>query len=171
MQQVMKKTSLKKVFLIRVHDDFEEPIADVAPLEEEEHADGHEQEIPRVQFEEFEDLCRIAIPGPPPKDIHMQQVSDNVLVYISGYITSKIRTKVCQSCQCIVSGQLDSSIDHLLLTHKQYAHCKEKGLQVPSRQLVEAVKQLDVVYVANIEEIIYKQGVKACLSVLLMRAR
>jgi hypothetical protein len=99
----------------------------------------------------------------------MQQVSDNVLVYVSGYISSKISSKLCQSCRCIVTGQLGSSVDHVLLTQKQYAHCRDRGLHVPSRQLVQTVKQLDVVYVANIEEIIYKQGVKACLSVLLMK--
>jgi hypothetical protein len=99
----------------------------------------------------------------------MQQVSDNVLVYVSGYIASKISIKLCQSCRCIVTGQLGLTVDHVLLTQKQYAHCRERGLHVPSRQLVEVVKQLDVVYAANIEDIIYKQGVKACLSVLLMK--
>ena len=49
-------------------------------------------------------LLLVATPLPPPKESLLQQVENNVLTYIAGYIAKKLQMKLCASCRSTITG-------------------------------------------------------------------
>ena len=49
-------------------------------------------------------LYQIAIPAPLPKDPALLQAEDNVLTYIAGYVAKRLKHKVCEGCNDVLTG-------------------------------------------------------------------
>ena len=127
------------------------------------------QFAPEDNAEDYTDLLLIATPLPPPKDQYLQAAEDNVLTYIAGYIASKLLLKVCEMCKCMLTGPLTGSQNQLLIVHKQYEHLKDRGLEIPSSQLVMAVQQLEKAYIRNVDRLLPGNHVKAQLLHILKK--
>ena len=79
----------------------------------------------------------------------------NILGYIGGYIASKLKPKVCSQCVDNLLGTLSSEDDdHKFLSNKLYAEAKV-GLVVPSKALLEALKQLESQYCTLVEQVLH----------------
>ncbi|KAK7475072.1 hypothetical protein BaRGS_00033685 [Batillaria attramentaria] len=76
----------------------------------------------------------------------LQWMSDNVLVYIAGYIAFKLQDKsVCSACKGSLDGTRTGSSTETFLNTKKYRGI-QGGLKMPSSILQRSVKQMEREY-------------------------
>ena len=90
----------------------------------------------------------------------------NIIAYITGYITRKIREKICKSC-LTVAITTDVNQPHLeFINTKAYNNTKD-GLIHPTKQLNQVMCNMERSYRSAIDRFIQEKDVKASLVVLL----
>jgi hypothetical protein len=87
---------------------------------------------------------------------------ENILTYIAGYISRKMKGRVCDSCLESLVGELDGNQKEVFLTTKQYPDLRGDGLIIPSAQLVSVVEQLETVFKRS-EQLLHMNNVRARL--------
>lgn len=118
--------------------------------------------------EEVQSLLHI-LPSDSLCNLGVHKAREGVLTYIAGFIARRLTScSLCLQCQGLVKGQLTGAEHEMFICLKQLPGCSA-GLVVPTKELVELVKQLEGAFCLNFVHVVRMEKVMARLVVALGR--